>query len=558
MKETPRPGARVLDQILRRLRKLPAPRNSYVVERGLRTPTRDGAALLGDLYSPADYDARTATILIRTPYGRGLPVDALWGRTLAARGYHVLLQSVRGTFGSTGAFRPMAQEAEDAQDTVAWLREQPWFNGNLATMGMSYVAFTQWALLIDPPPELRASVMVAGPHDFSASIWDSGAFGLETYLGWSDGNSVPYDERPGPLGQVFGNRRSGSAQQAAFASLPLAEGGRSLMGDRAPWYREWLDRPDLSDPYWQPYAHAGALDRIRTPTLLVGGWQDVFIGQTVAQYEALRARGVEVAMTLGPWTHVAHVVKGSGVIDNESLDWLDAHLGHPGGRGRAQPVRTFVTGADAWHAAPAWPPASTRTEWYTTAEGALTESAPPGGQSAFRYDPADPTPAVGGRRLSSNAGVQDNRSLEARPDVVTFTLPAMAEPLEFEGFPVVEATVSVDNPQADLFVRLCDVDTKGRSHNLADVLLRLDPEAAPGAPQQVTARLNPCAHRVLPGHRLRLQISGGAHPQYARNLGTGEPAATGTGLKASVHTVHHGSTRLALPVTSARGTGAGR
>jgi len=529
---------------------MPVPRNDYVIERGLRTPTRDGAVLLGDLYSPANHDARTATILIRTPYGRGLPVDALWGRTFAARGYHVLLQSVRGTFGSTGTFRPMAQEADDAQDTVAWLRQQPWFNGNLATMGMSYVAFTQWALLIDPPPELRASVMVAGPHDFGASIWDSGAFGLETYLGWSDGNSIPFEQRPGLVGQLFGNRRSGQRQQAAFAGLPLATAGESLLEGRAPWYREWLDHPDLADPYWQPYDHSQALQRIQTPTLLVGGWQDVFVGQTVAQYEALRARGVEVAMTLGPWTHVAHVLKGSAVIDNEALDWLDTHLGHPGARQRTEPVRTFVTGADTWHTAPTWPPKNTETEWYPTTDGALATTAPTGGRSTFRYDPADPTPSVGGRRLSSNAGVQDNQPLEARPDVLTFTTPPMTEALEFEGFPVLEATLSVDNPYADLFVRICDIDAKGRSHNLADVLLRLDPAVTPGEPQQVTARLNPCAHRLAPGHRLRLQISGGAHPHYARNLGTGEPPATATGLKASVHTVHHGGTRLLLPVTS--------
>ena len=136
--------------------------------------------------------------------------------------------------------------------------------------------------------------------------------------------------------------------------------------------------------------------------------------------------------------------------------------------------------------------------------------------------------------------------------MLTFTTPAVTEAVEFEGFPVLEATVSVDNPHADLFVRLCDIDAKGRSRNLADVLVRLDPEAASDEPQRVTARLNPCAHHLLPGHRLRLQISGGAHPQYARNLGTGEPAATGTGRKASVHTLHHGSTRLILPVTSAR------
>jgi predicted acyl esterase len=109
----------------------------------------------------------------------------------------------------------------------------------------------------------------------------------------------------------------------------------------------------------------------------------------------------------------------------------------------------------------------------------------------------------------------------------------------------------VDDPHADLFIRICDVDTNGRSHNITDTLARLDPTAGAGKVQHITVRLSPCAHRLLTGHRLRLQLSGGAHPQYVRNLGTGEPLATGTGLKAAVHTIHHDDTRLTLPVTSA-------
>lgn len=62
----------------------------------------------------------------------------------------MVLQSVRGTFGSGGVFEPMADEIADGADTVAWLREQPWFTGRFATIGMSYLGFTQWALLQDP------------------------------------------------------------------------------------------------------------------------------------------------------------------------------------------------------------------------------------------------------------------------------------------------------------------------------------------------------------------------------------------------------------------------
>ena len=213
MKTSPRLHARAIDSFLRLLRKLPAPRNEYLVERGLRTPTRDGVVLVGDHYAPAGSRQGSGTILIRTPYGRGLPVAQLWGSTFAARGYHVLLQSCRGTAGSTGTFEPMVREGEDAQDTVVWLREQPWFNGDLATMGMSYLAYTQWALLAVPPPELRASVMVAGPHDFSRAIWENDAFALETFLGWSVTNSVPFEQRPSLVRQLTGDRAAGEPAQ---------------------------------------------------------------------------------------------------------------------------------------------------------------------------------------------------------------------------------------------------------------------------------------------------------------------------------------------------------
>jgi putative CocE/NonD family hydrolase len=543
-------SARAVDGLLRRLRGIPKPRNKIFVERGLRTPSRDGFALLGDLYGPAEPGDGGATILIRTPYGRGAPLDALWGRTLAAQGYHVLLQSCRGTAGSTDTFQPMVREAADAQDTVVWLREQPWFNGSLGTIGMSYLAYTEWALLMDPPPELQASVMIAGPHDFSSSIWDSGAFALETYLGWSDANSVAFEDRPSALRQLAGRKRA-NRLKSAYASLPLAEAASAVLGARAPWYREWLDHPDPAEPYWRDYDFADALERVRTPTLLVGGWYDVFLRQTVVQYETLRSRGIDVALTLGPWTHRGHVLKGSGVIDNEALQWFDTYLGTQASPRRTDPVRTFVTGTSrTWHSAQSWPPASTETSWFVHEGGRLASAAATGGTSTFCFNPADPTPAAGGRRLASGAGVVDNAKLEARSDVLTFTGAALTNDVEFEGAPTVEVTVSVDNPNADLFVRVCEVDTKGRSRNICDGFVRLDPAVPAGEIQDLAVRLLPCAHRVQKGHSLRLQLSGGAHPLYARNLGTGELAPTGASLKTSVRTIYHATTRLVLPVTT--------
>lgn len=119
--------------------------------------------------------------------------------------------------------------------------------------------------------------------------------------------------------------------------------------------------------------------------------------------------------------------------------------------------------------------------------------------------------------------------------------------LEIIGTPVVELHHSTSNPHADVFVRLCDVDAKGRSRNFSETFLRLDPAARDGP---LRLRLHPCAHRLAPGHRLRLQVAGGSFPQYMRNEGTGAPPGTGTELRPCRHTIHHGESRLILPVST--------
>ncbi|MET0424326.1 MAG: CocE/NonD family hydrolase, partial [Actinoplanes sp.] len=282
--------------IARTLKQAPAARNEYAVE-SVRTLMRDGAVLAGDHFIP-DTDKPRGTVLIRTPYGRDVLTAASTGSAFAARGYHVLLQSVRGTYGSDGAFEPMVREADDGLDTVAWLREQPWFDGRLATLGHSYLGWTQWTLMQDPPPELRAALVYVGPHDFRESIFGTGAFALGDYLGWSD--EVARQEDGGIL-RKYWNIFSGRWRlRPARTGLPLAESAGPALDERAPWYRAWLSHPDGGDEFWNPYRAGEALRRANVPVLLVGGWQDVFLEQTLEQYEALRARDVPVALTVGP------------------------------------------------------------------------------------------------------------------------------------------------------------------------------------------------------------------------------------------------------------------
>ena len=137
-----------------------------------------------------------------------------------------------------------------------------------------------------------------------------------------------------------------------------------------------------------------------------------------------------------------------------------------------------------------------------------------------------------------SAGPADNRRLEARPDVLTFTSDPQAADLEVIGPVRVRLYVQASLPHIDLHTRLCDVTPRGRSINISDGIVRLT-DAAPDAPHHVEFALWPVAHAFQRGHRIRLQVSGGAHPRYGRNLGTAEPFATSTRVQAGDRTVFH-------------------
>lgn len=539
-------GSELFAKVAGRLLNLPKSDGGFRVAKGIEVPTRDGSYLLTDHYIP-DTDSPAGTIFVRGPYGRDFPNSLMYGRTFAGAGYHVLVQSVRGTFGSGGEFQPFVHEAADAQDTVAWLRSQSWFDGRLATVGGSYLGFAQWALLSDPPPELRAAVIVVGPHDMSKILHGTGAFALSLGFGWSE--AIATQENLGHVGRLAHMATVDRRTREALYGLPLAEVAQPFLDGGAKWYRDWLAHPDPADPYWDEGRAAEALRASKVPTLLVGGWHDIFLEQTMEQYASLHERQVNVALTVGPWTHMETATKSAGFITEQSIEWLDEHLGERGPSTRAKPVRIFITGAGEWRDLPEWPPPARDSVYFLDQEGVLAESAS-GGTTTFTFDPMDPTPVLGGRLIHPrHGGVKDNKKLEARSDVVTFTSSAVANDMDIIGRPRVELSLSVDNPHADVFVRLCDVNQKGASRNFSDALLRLDPRVPANELQQVTLELDPCAHRLNSGHRLRLQVSGGAHPRYARNLGTDEPLASGRGLSPSVHVVHHGGSKVILPIS---------
>jgi putative CocE/NonD family hydrolase len=520
---------------------LPPHTTDYTVHRGLRAPMRDGVELIADHYEPATSNP-AGTLLVRGPYGRGWPFSALFAVVYASRGYHVIVQSVRGTFGSGGEFTPMFNEIPDGVDTAAWLRDQPWFTGSFATIGLSYLGFTQWALLTDPPPEMKAAVITVGPHDLSAPRWGDGSFGLNDFLGWSD---LVAHQEDGSLPRAgIRQLRAGRALARATNALPVGEAGRALLGTGAPWYESWLEHPEPSDPHWAPLQLHKALARVEIPVLLLTGWQDLFLEQTLAQYLHLHKRGVDVAVTVGPWNHTQMMIKGAPTVARESLDWLGAHLS--GGRTKRSPVRVYIK-AKGWIDLPDWPPAMPERVLYLQPAGRLwnVEPGADARASTFTYNPADPTPTIGGRLLAPEGGYRKDAKLAERPDVLSFTGEPLPSDLYVVGTPVIELSHSCDNPYNDLFVRISEVDAKGTSRNVSDGYRR-------GTTTSGTVRieLDAIAHRFGAGSRIRVLVAGGSHPRFARNLGTSEPMISGRHMMVATHTIHlgdGGTSRLVLP-----------
>jgi hypothetical protein len=520
---------------------LPPHTSEYTVHRGLRVPMRDGVELVADHYEPAA--AKPAgTILVRGPYGRGFPFSALFALVYASRGYHVVAQSVRGTYGSGGEFTPMVNEIPDGADTAAWLRDQPWFTGSFATMGPSYLGFTQWALLTDPPPEMKAAVITVGPHNVSAPRWGDGSFALNDFLGWSD--LVAHQEDGNRMRAGIRQLRARRALAQATNALPLGEAGRALLGTGGRWYESWLEHPEPKDSYWAPLQLHKALDLVEIPVLLLTGWQDLFLEQTFAQYQQLRKRDVDVALSVGPWTHMQMMTKGAPTVVRESLDWLGAHLG--GGGTTRSPVRIHIN-AKGWIDLPNWPPAMPERVLYLQPAGRLGDVEPNADARAatFTYNPANPTPTIGGRLLAPEGGYRKDTKLAERPDVLSFTGESLPSDLYVVGTPVIELSHSCDNPYNDLFVRISEVDARGASRNVSDGYRRGTSDSG-----TVRIELDATAYRFPAGSRIRVLIAGGSHPRFARNLGTSEPLVSGRQMLVAAHTIHlgeGGTSRLLLP-----------
>ena len=523
---------------------LPRTATPYTVEHDVAVPMPDGVTLLASLYRPAGEPGPQPVVLIRTPYGRDGFSGQVFAAPLARRGFQVFLQSTRGTFGSGGQFRPFTTEQDDGLATLDWLRKQSWCDGRVAMTGGSYFGHTQWAVVpYAEPPLVAFSPHVAAARS-STVLYDHGVPQVQNALNWS--GLIGSQERGG-LRRVLTAPVLRARAARALRRLPLQAADVAVAGAPVPFWRDFVAHAGPGDGFWSTADHDSVDLTALPPASMVTGWWDLFLRSQLSDFAALREAGVPARIVVGPWLHGEP--RELRAIVRSDVAWLDHRLrGGPAPRGKA--VRVFLQQAGRWLQFDEWPPAAARpVVLHLRAGGGLTEDPAEDGArpSRFRYDPFDPTPSAGGPLLQPPGKQVDNRAIEARPDVLTFTGVPLPTDLDLVGPVRARVYVRPELEHADVFVRLCDVDPGGVSRNVVDGIRRLDPRTvrAPdvslGADRvlAVDVELFPTAYRIGAGHRLRLQVSGGAFPRFARNLGTAEPFGTATTGRAGTVEVFH-------------------
>jgi uncharacterized protein len=523
---------RIIDRVLRLP---PAVAPNPVVRRDIAIPMPDGVTLLADWYRPSGFQP-LPVVLIRTPYGRRGLLGALFGSVFARRGLQVVIQSVRGTFGSGGEFRPFHHEKDDGLATVAWLREQPWCDGRVAMAGASYLGHTQWAIAPYADPPLDAMCLGVTASEFVSAFYPGGALALDDMVSWS-ALIGRQEDRFAQIRSMLRARRV----RAAMSTLPISRADVAAVDRRVGFLAEVTGNAENLG-FWSGIMHKAA--GVTTPITMFTGWYDLFLPAQLRDFQELRAAGNPARITIGPWSHGEPGSMGPMIADQ--ADFLAAHLLGDRSSPHRAPVRLCLQHANRWLDFEEWPPKSSARRFYLPELSDQPDNSAP---DEFTYDPADPTPSIGGPLLAGKNKQQDNREIEARPDVLVYTGEPLTTDLDVIGEPTASVYVQTDRACADVFVRLCDVDARGVSRNVTEGIVRLV-EQADGS---VEVALWPTAYRFRRGHRMRVQIAGGAFPRFSRNHGTGEPVASAIATQKchvrGFHDINHPSF-LTLPVFS--------
>jgi len=491
---------------------------------------RDRVRLATDVYLPDAVAGRLPTVLVRTPYDKGADFTFLprLARVFNERGYAFVAQDVRGKARSEGPQEPFQHEVADGYDTIDWLTRQTWSDGTVGMFGDSYLGFTSLAGAVGGHPGLRAIVprmmgteRVSGYGPLSLLVVEWAG------LYWAGNQHASYeiDWTVRPLSDVI-LHSAGSNVRAVDQLVAIHQWGP----ERAKEFMYGTDNP---------------LGAIKIPTLHWTGYWDVLASVTINDYLQLQAGKTHPEnhhLRLEAIDHEFYPVGYEGTppglgepIPDDVLDELvprytDAALRffdrHLRGDEVAIPTVEFEVAYSGNETSPQWPPNSSQARLLYFAAlarapagsgGRLTEVPTTASSVSWIHDPDDPVPNLVGNQWSILAEWPDERAIESREDVLTFTTDPLPEPLRLIGRVHARINLSWEGPGTHIIVKLMDVDETGASRRL---LLGARQLSVQSGSESVEIDLGHIGYRVAAGHRLRVQIASSCFPLYAPHPGT--------------------------------------
>lgn len=556
------------------------PEHAVQVEHGVGVPMRDGVKLSTDIYRP-EKPGQYPVILIRTPYKK--EVQELDGRFYARRGYVVAVQDCRGRFVSPGEWEPFVHEPEDGRDAIEWLAGQPWSTGKVGMIGSSYVGWVQWWAASQKPPHLFTIIPNVSPPDpFYNFPYDHGVLFLWGALWWAD---VLATEATGDLSGVAMEKIGEKKYGPLLRPLPVIDLDKRVLGKENPFWRKWVAH-STDDDYWAKVRFSDKLAEVRIPVFHQSGWFDGDGIGSKLNYLAMARHGHPYQkLVLGPWGHIdtaaLRVVRGRDFGPESTIDlpraylrWFDHWLkGVENGIDKEPLVSLFVMGSNRWAHGPTYPLPETRFDkWYlsggghantSSGDGRLTRE-PPAADAPpdrYTYDPGDPTPdpdyteSAEARDLPQADTEQEKERREAhhatvtaaRKDILVFVSEPLAEPYTSAGPLSAVLYAATSAKDTDWFVRLMEVDEKGKIFPLVEGKVRARfrrsmsrPELLePGKVYEYQLDLWQTGITIPKGRRLRVEVASASFPMFSRNLNTGGHNETETTYVPAEQTIYH-------------------
>lgn len=554
---------------------------AQVVRRALRGPAfthrpgprthhqvamRDGVKLETTVQVPAG-EGPFPVLVYRNPYDFEVVFDTLCAQWVRY-GYACMHQSVRGRVGSEGTWDPMVHERDDGLDTFAWLRTQPWQDGNWALIGESYLAAVHWLVADEAPPEVKTMVLRAFGTDVYDATYADGLFRHEVLTAWAV--LMPSEDKRSPPRRVF---------DAAERVRPAREADLAFFGEPVAWYRTWVDNPMPWDPYWRSdfvREAAGVPGRVGVPVFMIGAWSDAFLGPQFTTWGELATQD-ESVMYVGPYDHLGRpasdldmpgLTEGPGADGSRHtravLSWLDHHLRGAPARVPTGVVQSYVGGRDTWTSYETWPPPHRAQAWFMAdpaadCGGRLSQRRPAAHTADWVHDPDDPVPARGGAGMlrwmvsgkgGTPGGVIAPAPVCDRDDVRGFVSDPLEAPLHIAGRIEALLTVETTAPDTAFAVSVIEARADGRELLIREAFTTLRVHGVRGGegPVAVTLESWPVDWEFAAGSRIRVELSSSRFPKVATHTNRAEPWGVVTEVTTARQTVHLERSSVRLPV----------